>query len=153
MIHHPIYRIGLIFTIFLALTFSVHAQQDDIVNLKELDYLTKEQQHLLKEQQLLLDKTRNVLKENFSKEQLALLSDRSISKEQRSALLKKSLSSEQRNLISTNRNLIRSKKIRFRRSLTKKQKVRLRRFIKSRPISDRKRLVRRLRRLIQNNMD
>jgi parvulin-like peptidyl-prolyl isomerase len=153
MKHHLICRFGLLIVVFLAFTYSVNAQKDDIVSLKELDYLTEQQQQLLNEQQLLLNKTRNVLKENLTKEQFALLSDRSISKEQRSALLKKSLSSEQRNLISTNRNLIRSKKNMFRRSLTKRQRIRLRRFIKTRPMSDRKRLVRRLRRLIQNNMD
>lgn len=128
------------------------AQENDDVE-KEIDYLTSTQKQLLKEQQELLDNTRAIFKENLTSEQLSLISDRSISKEQRTALLRKSLTSDQLANINSNRSLIRNKKNIFRRSLTKKQRMKLRRFIKKRPLNDRKRLVRRLRRLIQNNMD
>ncbi len=131
----------------------MYAQEDNTTLQKELDYLTVQQRQLLKDQQELLDNTRNIFKENLTTEQLSLIKDRSISKKQRTTLLKKSLTSKQRDLISSNRSTIHSKRNMFRRSLTKKQKLKLRKFIKKRPLSDRKRLVRRLRRLIQNNMD
>lgn len=130
----------------------VNAQNNDDAQ-QELNYLTLEQKEILKEQQLLLDETRAIFKENLSEEQLTLLSNQKISKDQRTRLLKESLTKSQRNIIVAKKQLIRVKRDRFRRSLTKKQRIRLRRFLQRRNISDRRRLVRRLRRLIQNNMD
>jgi len=146
-------RLFMIFSFVLTLGSKANAQQDENESSSALDYLTHEQQQLLKEQQLLIDKTRSLFKENLTTDQLKLLNDRSINKERRTAMLKKSLTSEQRNIVSSNRDLIRSKKNMFRKSLTKKQRLKLRKFIRKRPLNDRKRLVRRLRRLIQNNMD
>lgn len=139
--------------LFLLLGLSSFAQDNDKLLREELGYLSNEQRSLLLDQKQLQEDTRKVFKDNLSSDQLALLSNRNISVDQRTALLKQSLSPDQRDLISSNRNLIRAKKLRFRRSLTKKQRMKLRRYLKQRPLSDRKRLARRLRRLIQNNMD
>lgn len=141
-----------VFLMFL-LCLSSFAQDDQEGTSGNLDYLTADQKQLLKDQQKLLDETREIFKNNLTPDQLALLNDRSISQERRTAMLRNSLTSAQRDAIRSNRSLIRSKKNMFRRSLTNKQRLKLRRFIKKRPLNDRKRLVRRLRRLIQNNMD
>ena len=144
-------RLSLLFTLLLSISFSTYAQKDAFK--EKLSYLTAEQKQLLKEQQKLLDDTRAVFKQTLTKEQFALINNSAINKQERTELLKKTLTSGQLSMISANRKLIRSKKNMFRRSLTQKQRMKLRRFIKKRPSSDRKRLVRRLRRLIQNNMD
>ena len=131
---------------------SLYAQKENAES-KHLTYLNDEQKQLLKEQQELLDKTRAIFKRNLTEKQLTILKNKSISKEERTALLKKTLSKEQLEIITTNRNLLKHKKNRFKKSLTKKQKLRLRKFINKRNINDRRRLVRRLRRLIRDNMD
>jgi ABC-type phosphate transport system substrate-binding protein len=120
---------------------------------EQLNYLTVQQKQLLKDQQALIDKTKSIFKENLTKEQLATLNNRSISKQQRIKLLKQSLSLKQRDIISSNRAVLKKNRMTFRNSLTRKQKFRLRRFITDRKIDDRRRLVRRLRRLVRDNID
>jgi ABC-type phosphate transport system substrate-binding protein len=120
---------------------------------EQLNYLTVQQKQLLKDQQALIDKTKSIFKENLTKEQLATLNNRSISKQQRIKLLKQSLSLKQRDIISSNRAVLKKNRMAFRNSLTRKQKFRLRRFITDRKIDDRRRLVRRLRRLVRDNID
>ena len=130
-----------------------YAQKQDDKKEEQLNYLTIQQKQLLKDQQALIDKTKSILKENLTTEQLASLKNRSISKEQRAKLLKQSLSQKQRDIISSNRVVLKRNRMTFRNSLTRKQKFRLRKFITDRKIDDRRRLVRRLRRLIRDNMD
>lgn len=132
---------------------ATYAQKQDDKKEQPLNYLTVEQKQLLKDQQALIDKTKSIFKENLTKEQLATLNNRSISKEQRTKLLRQSLSLKQRDLISSNRVILKKNRMAFRNSLTRKQKFRLRRFITDRKVDDRRRLVRRLRRLILDNMD
>lgn len=135
-------------------TFSAYtfAQENEDASKKYISELTAKQLQLLKEQQVLIDKAKVIFKENLTQEQLATLNDRSISKDQRAKFLKQSLSLKQRKIISTNRELLRTKRVDFRKSLSKQQKVKLRQFIHDRKIDDRRRLVRRLRRLIRDNI-
>ena len=129
------------------------AQKQGDKKVEQLNYLTVKQKQLLKDQQALIDKTKTIFKENLTKKQLATLNNRNISIEQRTKLLRKSLSLKQRDIISSNRVVLKKNRMAFRNSLTRKQKFRLRRFITDRKIDDRRRLVRRLRRLIRDNMD
>ncbi|MDY7393921.1 hypothetical protein UMM65_01570 [Aureibaculum sp. 2210JD6-5] len=150
-------KITRLFSIFLLLTTVLlcqysYAQKEENTD-KHLQYLTKEQKQLLKEQQELLDKTRAIFKENLTEAQLKILRNKSLSKEKRTELLRKTISKKQLDIISANQNLLKRKKDVFKKSLTKRQKLRLRKFINKRNINDRKRLVRRLRRLIRDNMD
>ena len=120
---------------------------------EQLNYLTSQQKQLLKDQQALIDKTKLIFKENLTKEQLTTIKNRNLSKEQRIKLLRQSLSPKQRDIISSNGAHLKKNRMSFRNSLTRKQKFRLRKFITDRKIDDRRRLVRRLRRLIRDNMD
>ena len=138
--------------ILLTISNYIHAQKDDNSSKEPLKYLTTQQKQLLKEQQDLLDKTKAIIRENLTKSQLVTLKDRTISKAERAKLLKQSLTAEQRNIITTNRDLIKIKRFAFRNSLTKKQRIRLRHFIRDRKIDDRRRLARRLRRLVRDNI-
>jgi len=130
-----------------------HAQKQGNKKEEQLNYLTAKQKQLLKDQQALIDKTKAIFKENLTKEQLATLNNRNISKELRTKLLRQSLSLKQRDIISSNRAILKKNRMAFRNSLTRKQKFRLRKFISDRKIDDRRRLVRRLRRLVRDNMD
>lgn len=136
----------------LSISNDIYAQKEETTT-EQLKYLTTEQKVLLKQQQALIDKTKSIFKENLSKEQLATLNNRSISKEQRTKLLRQSLSLKQRDFIRSNRVVLKNNRMAFRNSLTRMQKFRLRRFITDRKIDDRRRLVRRLRRLIRDNID
>ena len=120
---------------------------------KHLQHLSIEQKQLLKEQQELIDNTKAVFKENLTKDQLAIIYNNNISIEQRTKLIKRSLTRNQLDIIRSNRTLLRSKRDLFRHSLSDKQKFRLRHFIQHRNIDDRSRLIRRLRRLIRDNMN
>ena len=144
--------LGLLLLMALTIGNNLYAQKEESTK-EQLKYLTTEQKVLLKEQQELLDKTKMIFKENLTDSQLAILNNRTISKVQRTKLLRQSLSQKQRDIISNNRQLLRSKRTAFRNSLTKKQTIRLRRFLQRRNIDDRKRLARRLRRLIRDNID
>lgn len=140
--------------LLMMLVFSkhIHAQKEEVTK-GQLTYLNDEQKLLLKEQQELLDKTKSIIKDNLTEKQLAIVNNRTISKSQRTKLLRQSLSKEQHAIISNNRQLLKAKRTAFRNSLTKKQTIRLRRFLQKRSIDDRKRLARRLRRLIRDNID
>ena len=138
--------------ILLTISNYAYAQKNDDAAKEQLKYLTPQQKQLLKEQQELLDKTKVIFKENLTESQLALLKNRAISKSERAKLLKQSLSLKQRTIIRTNRDLLKAKRVAFRNSLTKKQQFKLRRFIHDRKINDRRRLVRRLRRLVRDNI-
>lgn len=135
------------FILMLFLGISVVAQE------KDLDFLSIEQKEILKEQQQLLDDTRAIVKENLNQEQLKLLNNKSISKEERARLLRQSLTPTQRDLITSKRRLIKQKKNRFKNTLTQRQKAKIRRFLQNRNTKDRRRLVRRIRRLLRNNMN
>ena len=145
--------LGILMLIFLQIGMVTYAQETDNTKEEQLKHLTTEQKKLLKEQLRLLDKTRAIFKENLTDKQRALLNNKSISKERKAKLLRNSLSNDQHEMIKINLSEIRSKRNLFRRSLTKNQKMRLRRFLNNRKLHDRKRLARRLRRLIQDNMD
>ncbi len=144
--------LGLILPMVLTIGNSLYAQKEEDTK-EQLKYLTPEQKVLLKEQQELLDKTKMIFKENLTDSQLAIVNNRTISKAQRTKLLRQSLSQKQQDIISNNRQLLSAKRTAFRNSLTKKQTIRLRRFLQKRNIDDRKRLARRLRRLIRDNID
>ena len=143
--------------IFVLIIFMIsnatYAQKQNDKKEEQLNYLSVKQKQLLKDQQALIDKTKSIFKENLTPEQLATLNNRNLSKEQRTKLLRQSLSPKQRDIISSNRLILKKNRMVFRNSLTRKQKFRLRRFITDRKIDDRRRLVRRLRRLIRDNMD
>ena len=145
------------FLILMLIVFTVSstsfAQKQGEVKEDQLKYLTNDQKQLLKDQQALIDKTKIILKENLTREQLATLNNRSLSKQQRTKLLRQSLSQTQRDIISLNRTVLKKNRLNFRNSLTKRQRFRLRKFISDRKIDDRRRLVRRLRRLIRDNID
>jgi len=144
--------LGSLLLMVLTISNGLYAQKKEPTK-EQLKYLTTEQKVLLKEQQELLDKTKTIFKENLTETQLAIVNNRSISKAQRTKLLRQSLSQKQRDIISSNRQLLKTKRTAFRNSLTKKQTIRLRRFLQRRSIDDRKRLARRLRRLIRDNID
>ena len=120
---------------------------------KYMQHLSIEQIHLLKEQQELIDNTKAVFRENLTKDQLAIIYNKNISIEQRTKLIKRSLTRNQQDIIRSNRILLRSKRDLFRHSLSNKQRYRLRHFLQRRTIDDRNRLIRRLRRLISDNMN
>lgn len=145
------------FLILMLIVFTVSstsfAQKQGEVKEDQLKYLTNDQKQLLKDQQALIDKTKIILKENLTREQLTTLNNRSLSKQQRTKLLRQSLSQTQRDIISLNRTVLKKNRLNFRNSLTKRQRFRLRKFISDRKIDDRRRLVRRLRRLIRDNID
>ena len=138
--------------ILLTISSSAYAQKADGSTKDQLKYLTPQQKQLLKEQQGLLDKTKVIFRENLTESQLTLLKNRTLSTTERAKLLKQSLSLKQRTIIKTNRDLLKRKRVAFRNSLTKKQKFKLRRFIHDRKINDRRRLARRLRRLVRDNI-
>ena len=143
---------GLVLLGIFASSMYSFGQDNDAINKQYISELTADQLQLLKEQQALIDNVRVIFKQNLTPDQLAKLNDRSLTKEQRAQFLRQSLSLKQRELITTNREMIKSKRMDFRKSLTKRQKIKLRRFIHDRKVNDRKRLVRRLRRLIRDNM-
>jgi len=120
---------------------------------KVLQQLTLDQQKMLEEQQKFIDKSKLDFKNSLSIEQMKLLNNKNISRIERTRLLKASLSNKQRDLIQSNKNLLRKKRLTFKRSLDRRQVIRLRRFINDRDIHDRKRLVRRIRRLIRDNLN
>lgn len=120
---------------------------------KVLKHLTKEQKDMLAEQRVLIDEAKITFKNNLTVEQKNILRNKALTRNERSKLLKKSLSKKQRSVIDVNKSLLRNKRMKFKRSLTKKQTLRLRRFINRRDIHDRKRLIRRLRRLVRDNLN
>jgi len=144
--------LGFLLLIVITIGQDMSAQKKETAK-EPLAYLTTEQQLLLKQQQELLDKTKTILKENLTEAQLKIVNNRAISKEARTKLLRQSLSQRQQDIISSNRQLLKVKRTAFRNSLTKRQRFRLRRFLQRRGVDDRKRLARRLRRLIRDNID
>ena len=130
-----------------------YTQQNDEMAVKELDFLTQNQMVLLKEQKQLIDERKKVFKANLTKDQLTILNDKSISKQRRKEILKKSLTLAQRNNISQLSKQLKTKRDLFKTSLTMRQKSHLKRLLTKRNFKDRRRLIRRLRWLIQNNQD
>ena len=145
------WRVLVVFFCILNTTFLI--AQNTVGSDKVLQNLTIDQQKMLEEQQELIDKSKLDFENSLSVEQRKILKNKNLSKEERSKLLKASLSNKQRDFIQSNRNLLRNKRLAFRRSLNRKQVTRLRRFINNRDIHDRKRLVRRIRRLIRDNLN
>jgi len=142
----------LILVLFVFSAISLIGQNEEQSD-KVLKHLTNEQKDMLAEQQLLIDQAKTDFKNNLTIEQKSLLRNKSLTRSERAKLLKKSLSKKQRSIIEVNKRLLSDKRIKFKRSLNKKQVVRLRRFMDGRDIHDRKRLIRRLRRLIRDNLD
>ena len=142
----------LILVLFVFSAISLIGQNEEQSD-KVLKHLTNEQKDMLAEQQLLIDQAKTDFKNNLTIEQKSLLLNKSLTRSERAKLLKKSLSKKQRSIIEVNKRLLSDKRIKFKRSLNKKQVVRLRRFMDGRDIHDRKRLIRRLRRLIRDNLD
>lgn len=137
---------------FILNTTSFIAQNTELSE-KVLQHLTLNQQEMLEEQQKFIDRSKLDFKNSLSVEQKNILRNKNISKDERSRLLKASFSNKQRDLIQSNKNLLRNKRLTFKRSLNRRQVTRLRRFISDRDIHDRKRLVRRIRRLIRDNLN
>jgi hypothetical protein len=133
-------------------TFSVFAQNSE-QSKNVLQNLTIEQKAMLKEQQLFIDKSKEDFKQGLSAEQISILKNKNLSRIERSKLLKASLSKQQRSFIDKNKNLLRDKRVNFKKSLTRRQVTRLRRLSIDRDINDRQRLARRLRRLIRDNLN
>jgi len=142
----------IILVLFVFSTISLVGQNDEPSD-KVLKHLTNKQKDMLAEQQLLIDQAKIDFKNNLTIEQKNLLRNKSLTRSERAKLLKKSLSKKQQSIIEVNKRLLNNKRIKFKRSLTKKQVVRLRRFTDVRDIHDRKRLIRRLRRLIRDNLN
>jgi len=142
----------IILVLFVFSTISLVGQNEETSG-KVLKHLTHDQKDMLAEQQLLIDQAKIDFKNNLTIEQKNLLRNKSLTRGERTKLLKKSLSKKQRSIIEVNKRLLDNKRIKFKRSLTKKQIVRLRRFTDARDIHDRKRLIRRLRRLIRDNLN
>lgn len=147
------YGLGMVLLFAVAVPTALYSQTEDQIIDQELPYLSPEQKQLLKDQQKLLNDNKALFKTNLTAEQVRMLNDRSMSVDRRTTLLRQSLSRDQLNFINQNRQLIRSKRNLFKRTLTARQKSKLRHYIAKRNIRDRKRLLRRLRILIQNNMD
>ncbi len=141
--------VAIIFVMTVKPTFGQNSEQSE----KVLRHLTLNQQKMLEEQQKFIDISKLDFKNSLSVEQKNILRNKNISKDERSRLLKTSLSNKQRDLIQSNKNLLRNKRLTFKRSLNRRQVTRLRRFINDRDIHDRKRLVRRIRRLIRDNLN
>lgn len=139
--------------IIYTIGMNAYGQEKNDALEKYLQDLSIEQKQLLKEQQELIDNTKAVFRENLTKDQLAIINNKDISIEQRTKLIKRSLTRNQLDIIRSNKALLRSKRDLFRHSLSDKQKFRLRYFIQHRTIDDRSRLIRRLRRLIRDNMN
>ena len=148
-----IFSLVLSAVIILFIATGLAAQEVDNEAGIYLSKLNESQRQLLKDQQALIEKNRQVFKENLSEQQLSILNDRNISKKRRTQLLRQSLTAKQRHLIRLNKASIKNKRDFFRNSLTQRQKMRLRRLLHDRKIDDRRRLVRRLRRLIRDNID
>ena len=140
-------------TLFINI-YLVSAQQED-VNIPDLEELslTSEQKNILKEQLELTKKIREDLKRNLSVEQKKILTNKNITRSERAKLLQKSLSARQLNHLKRNQQLLQDKRIRFRKTITKKQRIRFRKFVRDKKIRDKRRLVRRLRQLIRDNLD
>lgn len=145
-------RIILPVIIILMTTFSAFAQNSE-QSKNVLQNLTIEQKAMLKEQQLFIDKSKEDFKQGLSAEQISILKNKNLSRIERSKLLKASLSKQQRSFIDKNKNLLRDKRVNFKKSLTRRQVTRLRRLSIDRDINDRQRLARRLRRLIRDNLN
>lgn len=145
-------RIILPVIIIVMTTFSVFAQNSE-QSKNVLQNLTIEQKAMLKEQQLFIDKSKEDFKQGLSAEQISILKNKNLSRIERSKLLKASLSKQQRSFIDKNKNLLRDKRVNFKKSLTRGQVTRLRRLSIDRDINDRQRLARRLRRLIRDNLN
>lgn len=145
-------RIILPVIIIVMTTFSVFAQNSE-QSKNVLQNLTIEQKAMLKEQQLFIDKSKEDFKQGLSAEQISILKNKNLSRIERSKLLKASLSKQQRSFIDKNKNLLRDKRVNFKKSLTRRQVTRLRRLSIDRDINDRQRLARRLRRLIRDNLN
>lgn len=133
---------------FIQLGFSQEAE----IN-KELPYLTEDQRLILKEQQKLLAEQKAIFKASLSEDQLKVLNNSNLSRQERTNILRQSLSDAQRNTLDLNKRSFAQKRQHFRRSLTVKQKSRLRKFLAKRDLKQRRRILRRLRFLIQQNMD
>ncbi len=145
-------RIILPVIIIVMTTISAFAQNSE-QSKNVLQNLTIDQKAMLKEQQLFIDKSKEDFKQSFSAEQISILKNKNLSRIERSKLLKASLSKKQRSFIAKNKNLLHDKRVNFKRSLTRRQVTRLRRLSNDRDINDRQRLVRRLRRLIRDNLN
>ena len=140
-----------VFLSILNITSVVSQNSEKSINV--MQHLTIDQKAMLKEQQLFIDQSKEDFKKSFSIEQINMLNNKNLSRTERSKLLKASLSEKQRSLIVRNKNLLRDRRVKFKRSLTRRQVISLRRFTNDRNISDRQRLVRRLRRLIRDNLN
>ncbi len=145
--------IWVISLIVFTIGMNAYGQEKNDALEKYLQDLSIEQKQILKEQQDLIDNTKAVFRENLTKDQLAIIYNKNISIDQRTKLIKRSLTRNQLDIIRSNRMLLRSKRDLFRHSLSDKQKFRLRHFMQHRTIDDRSRLIRRLKRLIRDNMN
>ena len=81
-----------------------------------------------------------------------MLANRNLTRANRAQLLRKSLSVRQLDNIKRNQRLLRDKRIRFRKTISKRQMRHFRSFVRDRHQRDRRRLIRRLRDLIRDNI-
>ncbi len=145
--------LAIVIVLFVGIMFSYSQESENYeAELNSLS-LTQEQKVLLKEQILLRKQIRESIKNNLSADQKRILANKNLSKTDRAKLLKKSLSTRQLSELKYNRNLLKDKRMQFRKTISKRQMVRLKHFIRDKKIRDKKRLVRRLRQLIRQNID
>lgn len=142
--------ITLVFLIFMC-TLTGFSQEED-ATLNSLN-LTVEQRSILKEQIELTQQIRESIKSNLTLEQKKMLANNKLTRSERATLLRRSLSTRQLDNLKRNQQLLRDKRMRFRKTISKKQMTRLRKFVRDKKIRDRRRVVRRLRRLIRDNLD
>ncbi|NNC69946.1 MAG: hypothetical protein HKN90_03890 [Flavobacteriaceae bacterium] len=125
--------------------------QEENATIKALD-LSAEQKNILKEQLELTKQIRESIKSNLTSEQKKMLANRNLTRADRAKLLRKSLSVRQLDNIKRNQHLLRDKRIRFRKTISKRQMRHFRSFVRDRHQRDRRRLIRRLRDLIRDNI-
>ena len=134
------------------LLINLASAQDTEID-KQFPYLSAEQKQILKEQQKLLEDQKAIFRANLSDEQRRVLNDNTISRQERTRMLRQSLTAKQQQAIQENKMSFQARRQVFRKTLTSKQKTRLRRFLSKKSQKQRRRILRRLRFLIQNNMD
>lgn len=143
-------RFLIIIILLFMYTLAGFSQEEDAV-LKSLA-LTEEQKNILKEQLELTKHIRESIKSNLTLEQKKMLSNRNLTRADRAKLLRKSLSVNQLNNLKRNQRLLADKRIKFRKTINKRQMMRFRNFVRDRHQRDRRRLIRRLKHLIRDNI-
>lgn len=116
----PIKFLTLLICALLFSISSVNAQDQEVVK-----NLTAKQKEMLQAQKELLKEQREVFKATLTKEQLAILNDKTISREQKQKNLVASLTESQKELLARNRDAIQMGKENFKATISDEQRQRL----------------------------